>query len=66
MILDKTVEIPCPGCRTKIKVELGKLAPGNKVRCPGCGATVELKGDNVAKSLAPLEKAMNDLKKIGK
>lgn len=60
------IEIPCPECKTKIKLVMGKLYPGNKVTCPGCSATIEFTGDDMRRAQASLEELDRALKRLGK
>ncbi len=43
-LTDKPLDIPCPGCKTKIRTSLTALERSNKLRCPSCSAEVTING----------------------
>ena len=51
------VDIPCPHCRTKFKLSLEDLRPGEGRPCPQCGSTITLGGADGSK----VQKALDEL-----
>lgn len=61
---DRTLEIPCPGCKEKQTVRLGNISPGNKITCTGCGPKIEFTGDDPAAGAKQLDDALDRLKRL--
>lgn len=63
---EKTAKIPCPGCKTEVEVQLKEISPGKSATCPGCGATLDFKGDDAGAAVKKLDDAIDRLKKLSK
>jgi DNA-directed RNA polymerase subunit RPC12/RpoP len=63
--MESTVDIACPKCARKIKAKLSQLKPGNKLVCPGCGVSIDLKGDDVSKAAKAIDQLRATVKKLG-
>lgn len=64
-LADKPLEIPCPGCKTKMRTSLSALARSNKLVCPSCKAETTVNGDARAPAAA-LNKLDQTLSRFGK
>lgn len=58
--LNAKVEVECPGCKEKFKVNLSVLKPGQEVTCPGCSNTIKITGDDVP---GKIQGMLDDFKK---
>jgi hypothetical protein len=51
------IDIPCPKCRTKIRLSLEDVRPGEGRPCPSCGSTITFAGAGGSK----VQRALDEL-----
>jgi ribosomal protein S27E len=64
--IDLELPIPCPGCGHESKVKARDAAPGTTITCQGCGATIELAGDDMRQAPRAMDEFVNAFKRIGR
>lgn len=63
--MDPTWDVPCPGCKRKVKIKLSQMAANKSVRCPS-GHTINLTGDDAKQAKKALDDLERTLKRYGK
>jgi len=51
------IDIPCPKCRTKLRLSLEDVRPGEGRPCPSCGSTITFAGADGGK----VQRALDEL-----
>ncbi len=63
--MELELPITCPQCSRQFKANARKLKPGNTLTCPGCGVSINLKGDDLSKAAKALDDFERALKSLG-
>lgn len=64
--IDLDVPIPCPKCELVIEISARASGPGTRLSCPGCGATIELTGDDLREAQASLDGLLDTIHNLGR
>ena len=52
---------PCPKCGHKLSKTFGWLKTHTNITCPGCSASIDLKTDQLLRTVAKVEQEVNKL-----
>jgi transcription elongation factor Elf1 len=63
MFDDVDIDFDCPDCSHKITKTIGWLTSHKEMSCPGCGVTINLDTDDLARSMKKLGQAIDSIPK---
>ena len=63
MFDDAPIDFDCPQCSHKIEKTIGWLTSHKDMTCPGCGVTINLDTDDLARGVEQIEAALDSLPK---
>lgn len=64
MFEDKILDIPCPECRHKNKVSIGKLKNSPRITCRGCRKNIQINASEFKKYFDDFDRQLKQIKNI--
>ena len=63
MFENANIDLNCPGCGHKMTKTLGWITSHKQMLCSGCGETIHLDTDQLARDFKKLDKILDDFPK---